>query len=147
MGTTNLINGKLGAFKRSDANECSQLEPADVNASENLLQSIAIRTMEANGYTLAFASEGVFDLVFRKSNELSFVKLTQVSEFHEEKSNFIVSLDAWVEFLEGAAAAAKALAIFDEAVVRLEEIKMIFAKNGQVGIQRVLGQHPLEQAA
>lgn len=42
---------------------------------------------------------------------------------------------------------ARTCGIYDEAVVRLDEIKMIFAKDGHIGIQRVLGHHPLDQAA
>lgn len=147
MAAIELNDGQIGAILKADSRVCGNLKPIDATASDNLLHSIAIKTMEADGYTLEFASEGVFDLVFRKGNELSFVKVAQVSEFNEEKTNFLVPLDTWLEFLEGAAAAAKALGIFDEAVVRLDEIKMIFAKDGKVGIQRVLGHHPLEQAA
>ena len=147
MAAIELNGGRIGAILKADSRMCGNLKSIDATASDNLLHSIAIKTMEADGYTLEFASEGVFDLVFRKGNELSFVKVAQVSEFNEEKTNFLVPLDTWLEFLEGAAAAAKALGIFDEAVGSLDEIKMIFAKGGKIGIQRVLGHHPLEQAA
>lgn len=147
MAAIELNDGRIASVLKADADTCSNLKPVDATASHSLLRNVAIRTMEADGYTLEFTNTGAFDLVFRKNNELSFSKVTQVSEFNEEKSNFIVPLDTWFEFLEGAAAAAQALGIYDEAVVRLDEIKMIFAKDGKVGIQRVLGHHPLEQAA
>lgn len=141
-------NGKRSSvICSSDIYKCPQATSAAV--SESLLLSVATRYMESDGFSLCGETEDseLFDLVFRKDKEFSFVKVTQVAEFNEEKSNFVVPADEWPRFVECAAATVHSFGIKDRATVCLEEIKMIVTEDGRALIQRIIGRQPLKQAA
>ena len=145
---TSTPNGKRSSMiQSSDIDKCPQTTSAAV--SESLLLSVATRYMESDGYFLCGKAEEnkLFDLVFRKYDEFSFTKVTQVTEFNEEESNFVVPLDQWFRFVECAAATAYSFGVKDRATVCLEEIKMIITEDGRALIQRIIGRQPLEQAA
>ena len=136
-------------IRSSDTYTCPMAASVAVAVSESLLLCVATRYMESDGFSLCGETENseLFDLVFRKDKEFSFVKVTQVAEFNEEESNFVVPIDEWFHFVECAAATVHSFGIKDKAAVCLEEIKIIVTEDGRALIQRIIGRHPLEQAA
>ena len=88
MAAIELNDGRIGAILKADSRMCGNLKPIDATASDNLLHSIAIKTMEADGYTLEFASEGVFGSRVPQRKRTLLVKVAQVSEFNERRRTF-----------------------------------------------------------